>query len=89
MPPGRKPPRLPRPHTTLETPRGTLRFFLGDCLEVLAALPRRSVSVMVTSPPYNLGIRYRTYDDTLPRAGYLEWTGRWVAAAREVLDTEG
>ena len=26
-----------------------------------------SVDVIVTSPPYNLGIRYRTYDDTMPR----------------------
>ncbi len=89
MPPARKSARLPRPHTILETPRGTLRFFLGDCLDILAALPPRSVSVMVTSPPYNLGVRYRSYDDALPRDRYLEWTGRWVGAAREVLDTEG
>ena len=45
----------------------TLRFFLGDCVEVLGALPARSVDAIVTSPPYNLGIRYRTYDDTMPR----------------------
>lgn len=89
MPPVRTPPRLPEPHTTLTTPRGRLRFFLGDCLEVLPALPPASVSVIVTSPPYNLGINYRTYDDALPRERYLEWTGQWVAAAREALEPQG
>jgi site-specific DNA-methyltransferase (adenine-specific) len=56
---------------------------------VLAALPAGTVAAMVTSPPYNLGINYRSYDDTLPRERYLEWTGRWIAAARRVLDASG
>ena len=37
-----------------------------------------SISVIVTSPPYNLGVRYRSYDDTLPRDRYLDWTGAWI-----------
>ena len=82
-------PELPKPHTILETPRSTLRFYKGDCLEVLAGIPAGSVSAMVTSPPYNLGIRYRSYDDTLPRAEYLEWSGAWIGAARRVLDADG
>jgi site-specific DNA-methyltransferase (adenine-specific) len=48
-----------------------------------------SVSAIVTSPPYNLGIRYRSYEDTLPRADYLEWSGVWIAEARRVLDPKG
>ncbi len=90
MPSARTPARLPTPHTTLTTRHGRrLRFFLGDSLEIMAALPRGSVSAIVTSPPYNLGIDYRTYDDSLPRDRYLEWTGRWIAAARGVLDATG
>ncbi len=89
MPPARKPPLLPPPHTTIETNRGTLRFYLGDCVDVLAAIPEGVVSAIVTSPPYNLGVSYRSYDDTLPRDRYLEWTGRWVAAARRVLAPAG
>ncbi len=89
MPPARTPPLLPPPHTTIETNRGTLRFYLGDCLDVLAAIPEGMVSAIVTSPPYNLGVSYRSYDDTLPRDRYLEWTGRWVAAARRVLAPAG
>lgn len=45
----------------------------GDCLELLRELPERSIDVVVTSPPYNLGIAYRTYDDRRPRHEYLAW----------------
>src|SRR5262249_17471485 len=77
------------PHTQLKTRRGTLHFYLGDCLDVLRSLTPGSISVIVTSPPYNLGVRYRTYDDTLPRERYLEWTGAWVKAAARSLDPAG
>ena len=85
----RKPPRLPKPHTQIDGPRGTLRFYLGDCLEVLRSLEPGAISVIVTSPPYNLGVRYRSYDDTLPRDRYLDWSGAWIEAAARVLDPSG
>jgi site-specific DNA-methyltransferase (adenine-specific) len=85
----RKPPRLPKPYSQIQTGRATLRFYLGDCLEVLRSMTPASISVIVTSPPYNLGIRYRTYADTLPRAEYLAWTGAWVQAAARVLEPDG
>src|SRR5262252_9539251 len=84
-----KPARLPKPHTQIETKRGSLRFYLGDCLEVLRSLTPGSISVIVTSPPYNLGVRYRSYDDTMPRGRYLAWTGEWVRAAARVLSPSG
>ena len=31
------------------------------------------MDVVVTSPPYNIGIAYRSYDDNRPREGYLLW----------------
>lgn len=80
---------LTSPHTTIEHAGRTLRFYRADCLDVFAALAEGTVSAIVTSPPYNLGIRYRTYDDTLPRAHYLEWSGTWIGAARRVLDEQG
>jgi site-specific DNA-methyltransferase (adenine-specific) len=78
-----------KPHTTLTSNGCTLSFYLEDCLEVLARLPSGSVDVIVTSPPYNLGVRYRSYDDTLPRAKYLEWTAEWVARAAAALADDG
>jgi site-specific DNA-methyltransferase (adenine-specific) len=89
MPVARKPPRLPPPHTQIKTRRGTLRFYLGDCVEVLRSLTPGTISVIVTSPPYNLGVRYRSYDDTVPRERYLAWTGDWISAAARALAPEG
>jgi len=58
-------------------------------VDVLALLPRRSVHAIVTSPPYNLGIRYRSYDDTMPREDYLAWTRTWVREAAGTLSEAG
>jgi site-specific DNA-methyltransferase (adenine-specific) len=82
-------PRLPRPFATLRPGPHSLTFHHGDALDVLAALDTASVSVVVTSPPYNLGIRYRSFSDDQPRADYLDWTGRWVAEVARVLSPEG
>jgi site-specific DNA-methyltransferase (adenine-specific) len=78
-----------RPHTTLTSGSTSFRFYLGDCTELLPALGPASIDAIVTSPPYNLGIRYRTYDDTIPRSEYLQWTDRWLAAAAEALAPDG
>lgn len=67
-----------------------VRLFAEDCVE---GMPRRlapsSVDVVVTSPPYNLGIRYASYDDTVARSEYLAWLGRWAASVKAVLSEHG
>jgi site-specific DNA-methyltransferase (adenine-specific) len=82
-------PRPSRPFATLTPGPHSLTFLQGDALELLATLDPHSVSVVVTSPPYNLGIRYRSFADDLPRADYLDWTGQWVAAVARVLAPDG
>jgi len=89
MPLAGKAPRLPKPHTKIARGGATLTFYHGDCVEILGAVVPGSVSAIVTSPPYNLGISYRSYDDSLPRARYLEWTGTWVEAAARTLAPDG
>jgi site-specific DNA-methyltransferase (adenine-specific) len=81
--------RLPPVHTSLKSGRSTYRFYLGDCLDLLDRLPAGSIDAIVTSPPYNLGVRYRTYDDRMPRDRYLAWTGEWVRRAATVLSPTG
>ena len=79
-----------RPYATLASPAGAaFQFFHGDCLDILPALSSASVQTIVTSPPYNLGVRYRTYDDAQPRERYLAWTGAWVEACARVLAGDG
>lgn len=83
------PSRFPPPHTTLTSGRARYRFYLGDCLDLLERLPAASIDAIVTSPPYNLGIEYRSYDDTIPRERYLAWTGDWVKRAATALAPHG
>jgi site-specific DNA-methyltransferase (adenine-specific) len=45
--------------------------------------------VVVTSPPYNLGVRYSTYRDDRPREEYLRWTGEVRDAVRSILADRG
>jgi len=80
---------LLKPHTQIDTGRSTLRFYLADCLDVLRGATPGAISVIVTSPPYNLGVRYRSYDDTLPRDRYLDWTDAWTKAAARAIGPKG
>jgi site-specific DNA-methyltransferase (adenine-specific) len=77
-----------RPYFEL-TGRPSIRLYLGDCLTVLPELEAHSIGVVVTSPPYNLGIKYRTYRDDLPRREYLNWTDRWIRAVRTAMRPDG
>jgi site-specific DNA-methyltransferase (adenine-specific) len=45
--------------------------------------------VVVTSPPYNLGVGYGTYHDTLPRDAYLKWTVDWCCEVKRLLEPKG
>jgi site-specific DNA-methyltransferase (adenine-specific) len=61
-----------------------LRFYLGDSIDVLPGLEAASAGSVVTSPPYNLGIKYRSYRDDMPRTEYLNWTDRWIRVLSRV-----
>jgi len=52
-------------------------------------LPAEHVDVVVTSPPYNLGIKYGRYSDKQDRSSYLEWCARWAADVRRILKPNG
>src|SRR3954452_18269 len=78
------------PHTVVRTKTNAEgMFYLADCRDLFGSLPAASVDVIVTSPPYNLGIRYNTYQDTLEQSAYLQWTTEWIAAASRVLKPDG
>ncbi len=70
-------------HRRVPLPRGrAIDLFAEDCR---TGLDRRlrpgSADVVVTSPPYNRGVAYRSYADDRPRAEYLAF----VASVRDAL----
>jgi site-specific DNA-methyltransferase (adenine-specific) len=46
---------------------GTVRLWLGDCLEVMATWPDGAVDAVVTDPPYGIGFNYGASHDDNPR----------------------
>ena len=61
------------------------RLICGDCLAVLPTIDAGSVDVVVTSPPYNLGLTYRGYDDRRSEDDYLDWLTHVASAVRRVM----
>ena len=82
-------PPIPEPHIRFTSNGATFSFYLGDCVDILERLPPGSIDAIVTSPPYSLGIRYRSYDDTMPRSERLAWTADWVSKAARALAPDG
>ena len=66
-----------------------LDLYLGDCIAGLAHIPEQSVDLIVTSPPYNLGIKYSKYDDQRTPEEYLCWSFEWASAVKRVLKDDG
>ena len=60
-----------------------------DCLTAMSKLPREHVDLIVTSPPYNLGIRYGKFSDRQDRQSYLRWCSEWAAEIHRVLKLTG
>jgi len=62
---------------------------LEDCVTGMASVQEECVDLIVTSPPYNLGVRYRKYSDRQDRESYLQWCRKWAAQIRRVLKSNG
>lgn len=65
------------------------KIYLMDCLEGMKLLDEGCVDVIVTSPPYNIGKPYGTYDDKRPRDEYLNWMEEVAVEAKKVMRDEG
>lgn len=60
-----------------------------DCILGMRSLEAGSVDVVVTSPPYNLGIAYGQYKDKLTDEAYLDWSVQWASEVKRVLKPAG
>jgi site-specific DNA-methyltransferase (adenine-specific) len=58
---------------------GDATLYLGDCLEVLPTLATGSVDAIITDPPFGIGFKYESHDDT-PN-GYAEWMWHCIEIA--------
>jgi site-specific DNA-methyltransferase (adenine-specific) len=55
----------------------------------MATLPESSVDLIVTSPPYNVGIDYDTHNDRQSMEDYWQFTKDWLSEAYRILKDDG
>ena len=65
------------------------RVLNGDTIEVMSEMPEGWVDLIVTSPPYNVGIQYDTHNDEIVMDEYWEWSEKWLTEAYRLLKDDG
>ena len=60
-----------------------------DCIAWMNSQPEKSLECIITSPPYNLDIKYGKYQDDQPRDSYLKWIRDVAVAMKRVLKDDG
>lgn len=55
----------------------------GDCLELMKQIPTETIHLVITSPPYNVGINYDKHNDKMSYVEYLDWMKKvWIETKR-------
>lgn len=67
----------------------TNKIINGNCVDVMANLPESSVDLIVTSPPYNVGIDYDTHNDRQSMEDYWQFTKDWLSESYRILKDDG
>lgn len=57
----------------------------GDCRDVLPGLPK--VDLVLTDPPYNVGVDYGEHNDKMNEQEWLKWASNWFKKCREKAET--
>ena len=65
------------------------RVIKEDCIKWMNSQNPKSIDCIVTSPPYNLNIKYGNYDDSAPRKVYLVWLAEVAKSIKKVLKDKG
>ena len=60
-----------------------IQLINADFLKV--NIPDNSIDLIVTFPPYNVGIRYNSHNDTISYDDYLKWTEKWLKKAFQLI----
>jgi site-specific DNA-methyltransferase (adenine-specific) len=65
------------------------KIYCGDCLSLFSKLDKNTIDLIVTSPPYNVGIKYDNWDDKLSWGEYVRFTKYWLGESWQVLKSDG
>ncbi|WP_456400380.1 DNA-methyltransferase [Persephonella sp.] len=66
-----------------------IQLYHNDYLKVDLSEFSGKINLLITSPPYNLGIDYGKHDDTLSYEEYLDFTEKWLQKSYELMADDG
>ncbi len=64
-------------------------ILVGDCRQVVPTLPDGAFDLVFADPPYNFGVGYDGWDDSLARNQYIEFTYQWLELVIPKLSPRG
>ena len=66
------------------------KIYNQNCIEGMREhIPDNSIDLVVTSPPYNVGINYDSWNDNLPWDIYVQFMQEWLSQVYRVLKPDG
>lgn len=66
----------------------SIRIYNDDIIKI-RSIKNNSIDLMITSPPYNLDIKYNSHDDKMDYETYLSFTKDWLAKCYELAKDDG
>ena len=64
-------------------------IIVGDCREVMATFPDESMGMILTSPPYNVGLKYDGFEDNLSDEEFVEFNREWLKESYRIIEDTG
>jgi DNA modification methylase len=61
----------------------------GDALEILAQMQDDSIDLIITDPPYNIGLDYGPFKDKMRKEEYFQWCRKWLMECARILKSTG
>jgi len=66
------------------------KIYQMDCIKGMkTVVNENSVDIIITSPPYNIGVNYNSHKDNIPFEEYLNWMEEFGKVCRRVLKENG
>ena len=56
----------------------------ADCMDILKQLPDKCIDLVLTDPPYNVGIKYNTYNDNQSYEEYKQFCRNWFYECKRI-----
>ena len=75
-------------NTTYFFNQKNLCIYNNDILKI-QQIPKSSIDLIMTSPPYNVDIHYHSHNDALSYKKYLEFTHRWISKCYDLSKEDG